>query len=277
MLLHFGTISNVPPLTANPYREVNFLKKRTAILIALLFLIGCTFCVHALEASESTEASTVEASAAESSDPEPSTPESSASEESDASEFLPSEASEPSEPSETSDPTEPSTPESSTEPSTPEASEPSQSSEESSQQESYIPSVESSQSPSSSIPNPFSLIAGITPSMTTSDSSQSSAQEETSVEETTSIPEENTNIPTVDENYWLSSGTSAIAQDIPATDDSDILTGIILWSAIGMAITTILIILLNIKGHDRSSYSKNRYTSAPLQQRTSYSSRKYYK
>ncbi|MGN0537445.1 MAG: hypothetical protein ACI4M3_05670 [Acutalibacteraceae bacterium] len=253
------------------------MKKLTAIFLAFFFAIGLPLIAHAVETSEVSEISNTETSV-----PESSVLESSVSEPS--TEPTPSEpTSEPSEPdtsdTSVSEPIESSVEENSTENSrTPvEPSEPSE--EESSQEESVITPESSQSTPSSpDVADPFGLFAGIIPNINTSSPPQNSTpeQEETSVEETTSVPEENTNIPTVDETKWLNSETAAIAQT-NTTDDSDILTGIILWSVIGLAITTVFIILLNIKGNDRSSYRKNKYTSAPMQQRTAYSSRKYYR
>lgn len=253
---------------------MTFLKKLTAVFLVFLFAIGFSLIAHAVETSEVSEISNMETSV-----PESSVLESSVSEPS--TEPVTSEPTfEPSEPdTSVSEPIESSVEENSTENSrTP--VEPSEPSEEESFQEESVITPESSQSTPSSpdVADPFGLFAGITPNINTSSPPQNSTpeQEETSVEETTSVPEENINIPTVDETKWLNSEAAAIAPTNTA-DDSDILTGIILWSVIGLAITTVFIILLNIKGNDRSSYRKNKYTSAPMQQRTAYSSRKYYR
>lgn len=258
---------------------MTFLKKLTAVFIAFLFTIGLSLMAHAVETPEVSETSDTEISVSESS-------------------VLESSISEPSENSQLSEPSEESTISESSKPD-PSVSEPIESSvtensvqtsrtpvepsepstAESSQEENNIvPEISQNTSSSPDVADPFGLFAGITPHINTSAPPQNSTpeQEETSIEETTSIPEENIKIPTVDETKWLNSETAALTQTNTSDDSSDILTGIILWSVIGLTITTVFIILLNIKGNDRSSYRKNKYISAPMQQRTVYSSRKYY-
>lgn len=125
------------------------------------------------------------------------------------------------------------------------------------------------------IPDPFDVIAGVVFDPQSSIPQQSSeviASESNIPSETTSVPaspEGMVDVPTVNEEEWLISNTPS------QVDTSDMLTGIILWSVIGLAITTVLIILLTLKGNNTSSY-KNRYTSSGVSQRSAYSSRKYY-